>query len=181
MACLYFLCARSEKCSWRPGHANFLDELIEEFHIDDESANPKYQKAAPKIAHSAASKQQKQEIQEDDDGESTASDDWSEYDSDDDEDHALVRTQSGRLHRVEVDAQEEDDSSDGEEIYGMMPALIKDVGSNASSADTSPASISEGTEDYFTQIAHAPVLAGDETAKHVEKVDVEIASPMSTR
>merc|ERR1712115_318886 len=86
------------------GHANFLDELIEEFHIDDESANPKYQKAAPKIAHSAASKQQKQEIQEDDDGESTA--------SDDDEDHALVRTQSGRLHRVEVDAQEEDDSSD---------------------------------------------------------------------
>ena len=129
----------------------------------------------------AAAEAKKSEPTEYDDGEDTASDSWSEYDSDDDDDHALVRTQSGRLQRVEADAKEDDeDSSDGEEIYGMMPALIKDVGSSASSAETSPASIIETTQDYFNHVNVATVTDGV-PEKGAEAVTVEIASPMSTK
>jgi hypothetical protein len=109
--------------------------------------------------------------------EDTASDEWSEYDSSDDDDHALTRTQSGRLQRVQIEIE---DSSEDEEIYGMMPQLSKDVGS---SSETSPASDIDGPlgpTDYFNMGTES-MLTKDPSVKQAENVEVEILSPMSIR
>jgi len=88
------------------GHANFLDILVSELDIsddEDEAASPIQN---PTLAMHNEPEKDDVEVEDDveDEGEheelddeDTASDDWSEYDSSDDEDHTLVRTVSRRL------------------------------------------------------------------------------------
>jgi hypothetical protein len=180
------------------GHANFLDELIEEFRIDDDAEDPRREQAAlkkqkereeqlarlaDKAAEELAAAASAEPIGKEQamtspksfieyDEEDTVSDEWSECDSSDDDDHALVRTQSGRLQSVEIEV---DDSSEDEEIYGIMPQLSRDVGS---SSENSPASDIDGPTDYFNL---GSALPKDASMKQVENAEVEILSPMSTR
>lgn len=167
------------------GHANFLDELVEEFHIDDREQDPRRQqkvvlpksKASEERLAAAAlspqkpkSKPQEKPVEYDDDAD-TASDSWSECDdSDDDTGHALVRTESGRSRPVE-----EDLSSDDEDIYGIVPQLTK---SGETSTNTSPESLFEGINDYFNHREPSSKVAADEHPdKQVNAADVEVVSP----
>jgi hypothetical protein len=130
---------------------------------------------APVAKQKEPAKPKQQEVA-DSDGEDTASDEeWSECDDSDDEGHALVRTQSGRLQRVEPE-EEDDMSSDDEEIYGMVPPLIRDEGS---SVETSPASTIEGDLDYFSHGAILPESAGKELGKAANVAQIDITSRMS--
>ena len=114
--------------------------------------------------------QRKTEV-EYDDGDDTASDSWSDFDSDDDDDHALVRTQSGRLQRVE-----EDQSSDDEEIFGIIPSLTK---SGETTVESSPETIVDGEGDYFNHRSTSVTFADNQFGKQREGGDAEIVSPLS--
>lgn len=91
------------------GHANFLDELVEEFHIDDMKEDPRRVAPVPKQKEQA--KPREQEVAGSDDEDTASDEEWSECDESDDEGHVLVRTQSGRLQRVGPKKEEDDDLS----------------------------------------------------------------------
>jgi hypothetical protein len=79
------------------GHANFLDVLVTQLDISDdeeEVASPVQER--PVTVQNEPEKNEVRGEHEEDDDEDTESDDWSECDSSDDEDLALVRTISGR-------------------------------------------------------------------------------------
>jgi hypothetical protein len=87
----------------RQGHANFLDVLVSELNVSDDEneASSPVQDRTP----TSPNEPEKDDVEgghqeldgEELDDDATASDSWSEYDdSSDDDDHALVRTVSGR-------------------------------------------------------------------------------------
>jgi hypothetical protein len=84
---------------------------------DENEATPVVKERTPPVQNKPAKDKVKvehqkldDEIQEPDD-EDTASDSWSECDSSDDDDHALVRTVSGRPSETHVEVKEEEKSN----------------------------------------------------------------------
>jgi hypothetical protein len=138
----------------RRGHANFLDVLVSELNISDdenEAASPVQDRtlAGPNEPAKDNVGGGHEELDgEELDDEDTASDSWSEYDDgSDDDDHALVRTVSGR-------------------------PLSTDVGISARGGSNA-ASTKENGEDYFqldhpkpTVIAVGDVLDLGEVEQH---------------
>jgi hypothetical protein len=97
------------------GHANFLDVLVSELDLDDDEDEVASPLEEPIHVHKPSPLQRQtlvvpDETAKDDvegngeelDGEDTASDNWSEYDNSDDDDHALVRTISRRASATDV-------------------------------------------------------------------------------
>jgi len=103
------------------GHANFLDVLASELDIsddEDEIASPVQERAitVPIVPAKDNVEEEHEELHDDD--EDTASDSWSECESSDEEDYALMRTISGRpsLSNFNVDTRKENNSESVTEI-----------------------------------------------------------------
>jgi hypothetical protein len=92
------------------GHANFLDVLVSELDIsdnEDETAPPAGQEQVQVVQNEHANNDVGHDVEDEGeqlDDEDTASDSWSECDSSDDDDHALVRTISGRPFATALEA-----------------------------------------------------------------------------
>jgi hypothetical protein len=165
------------------GHANFLDVLVSELNIDDDddgtvSPVQEHTIAVPNEPTKSDVKGEREEhdSEEYDDAEhdgeeledeDTASDSWSEYDNSDDDDHALVRTVSGRPITTDVEVRAQERSN--------------------------PKVMTQNVEDYF-QLDHVkPIVFGvgqvldpEEVQLHVEDdkkeaiVSVTVASAILT-
>jgi hypothetical protein len=118
------------------GHANFLDVLVSELDINDDEDEIASPLEEPSHVHKPSPLQKEtlvvlDEPAKDDvegnheelDSEDTASDNWSEYDNSDDDDHALVRTISRR-------------------------ASANDIKANTG-GENNPGTVTENREDYF--------------------------------
>ncbi|KIW00078.1 uncharacterized protein PV09_08420 [Verruconis gallopava] len=96
------------------GHANFLDVLVSELDISDDEVDVT-SSGSSKVLEECVPNEPSKEMGEgkmssDDKDDSTSSDDdWLEYDDSDDEDHALVRTSSGRSTTIEGQITTQDD------------------------------------------------------------------------